>query len=307
MEIGKIQRAIDAIKNECPNYERILDLFGKIMIKQSEFLSKTEIQPVAIAKDVAQARLRKGTPVLKREDFRIDVSSASRLFEELCNSLKSEDRKLGDEIRKIESSLQKREDKAWNIEEILQSALTDGRRIADLSEELSLDGDILLALATASLKPSIEIVAASVRSLLEDVPWSGHCCPVCGSSQAISELRKPEHNDDAMVGSEGAERILHCSFCESEWRVARLGCTFCGNSDTESLRYLYIEGTEAYRIDVCEKCNRYIKTVDSESISHEIVPAVEDIATLHLDIIAEEEGYRREAWFLPYQQLSTTN
>ena len=68
-------------------------------------------------------------------------------------------------------------------------------------------------------------------------------------------------------------------------------------------RYIYIEGDDSYRIDVCEKCKKYIKTVDSSAVSHEVVPAVEDIATLHLDIIAEEEGYKREAWFMPYYSI----
>ena len=160
----------------------------------------------------------------------------------------------------------------------------------------------MLTLVMASLKPSLEATAAHVADMLEDAPWSGLGCPVCGSSQAISELRKPKQNGSKDT-AEGAERILHCSFCGSEWRATRLGCTFCHNTDSESLRYLYIEDDEGYRIDVCEECKKYIKTVDSRVVSHEVVPAVEDMATLHLDIIAEEEGYKREAWFMPYYSI----
>jgi FdhE protein len=80
----------------------------------------------------------------------------------------------------------------------------------------------------------------------------------------------------------------------------RLGCLFCDNSDQELMEYLYTEEEKGYRIDVCKKCKKYIKTVDTREISHAIVPPLDDIATMHLDIIAEEEGYKREAWFMPY-------
>ena len=268
------------------------------MIKQSEFSSKTTVKPVAISKDMAQARLKQGKPVLSRRDFQIDVSSASDLFRELCGILKSENKESSDEIAKIEGSLERRE---LILEEMFQSVLANGRRISELSEKLSLDRDIMLSLATASLKPSLEVTASYVTNVLEDVSWPGHCCPLCGASQAISELREPKQDGiKDTTTTQGAERILHCSFCGSEWRTTRLGCTFCGNTDTKSLRYIYIDGDDGRRIDVCEKCRKYMKTVDSRAISHEIVPAVEDVATLHLDIIAEGEGYKREAWFMPY-------
>jgi FdhE protein len=83
----------------------------------------------------------------------------------------------------------------------------------------------------------------------------------------------------------------------------RLICAFCGNTDQESLRYLYSESEKGYRIDVCGKCKKYLKTVDSREISHEIVPVVEDIATLHLDMVAEEEGYEKEEGFMPYSGI----
>ncbi len=299
MNIQKINRAIDANKKKRPDYGQILDLLGKIMAKQCEFSSKTRIEPVVIAKDVAQAKLESGEPVLSRTDFPVDVSSASESFKELCEILSSEDKELGKEIAKIQSSLKKRE---LALEEIFQDVLASGHRLSELSEELSLDKDVMLILVMASLRPSLEAAAAHVSDMLENASWSGFGCPICGSSQAISELRKPKQNGSKDT-AEGAERILHCSFCGSEWQVARLGCTFCGNTDAESLRYLYIEGDDGYRIDVCEECKKYIKTVDSSAISHEVVPAVEDMATLHLDIIAEEEGYKREAWFMPYYSI----
>ena len=56
-----------------------------------------------------------------------------------------------------------------------------------------------------------------------------------------------------------------------------------------------------YRIDVCEQCKRYIKTLDERKGGDEkraFIPSVEDLATMYLDIVAEKEGYER-SWFFP--------
>lgn len=299
-EAEKIQKAIDAIEKDRPEYSQILDIFGKIMIKQSEFLNKIEVKPVAIAKDVARAKLKEGTPLLSREDFRIDLSNASQLFDKVGEILKSGNPEVSDEIEKIENALEKGD---LTLEEISQSLLTDGRRISELAESLSLDRDVILALATISVKPSLETIASQMRDIVEDASWSGRYCPVCGSSPAISELRELSPGGVEGATTEGAERILYCSFCGTEWRTMRLGCVFCGNTDSESLGYFFTEEEKGYRIDVCEKCKKYIKTVVSKNISHEIVFPVEDMATLHLDIIAEEKGYKREAWLMPYYSI----
>ena len=64
-------------------------------------------------------------------------------------------------------------------------------------------------------------------------------------------------------------------------------------SDHEKLQYLYEEGREAYRVDICDNCKQFIKTVDSRKLDYEPDLALEDIITIHLDILASEKGYKR--------------
>jgi FdhE protein len=93
-------------------------------------------------------------------------------------------------------------------------------------------------------------------------------------------------------GVEGA-RFLVCSSCSFEWRFYRLKCPFCNNENNEKLRHFHIEKEEgAYRVEVCDECKKYIKTLGI-GVLGEITPLVEDMATLHLDILAQKEGYKR--------------
>jgi FdhE protein len=88
------------------------------------------------------------------------------------------------------------------------------------------------------------------------------------------------------------KQYLPCSYCGYQWRIERLFCQFCNNKEQEFLHYFYAEGEEAYRIDPCEKCHQYIKTIDLRKIEV-IDPILKDLATLHLDILASQKGYKR--------------
>jgi FdhE protein len=48
----------------------------------------------------------------------------------------------------------------------------------------------------------------------------------------------------------------------------------------------------AVRIDACESCRTYIKTID-RTADATAIPIVDDIATVTLDLWAREQGYQR--------------
>ena len=70
-----------------------------------------------------------------------------------------------------------------------------------------------------------------------------------------------------------------------ETRVSR-------KEDQESLRYFFVENDLAHRIDVCDKCKRYIKTIDSRKTDNVMNLFVENLSTLALDIVANKEEFR---------------
>ncbi|MBW2642910.1 MAG: formate dehydrogenase accessory protein FdhE [Deltaproteobacteria bacterium] len=72
----------------------------------------------------------------------------------------------------------------------------------------------------------------------------------------------------------------------------RLSCSVCDNKEQKFLKYFYGEGEESYRIDLCDKCHHYIKTIDVRDLE-ESDPSLEDLATLHLDVVAAQKGYER--------------
>ena len=94
---------------------------------------------------------------------------------------------------------------------------------------------------------------------------------------------------------ETGKRLLQCHLCRTEWAFKRLECPFCGNSNQEKLRFFCDQEDPAYRVEVCDLCKTYLKTVDAREVDKEVSLFVEDLATLHLDLVAEREGFRRGA------------
>lgn len=115
--------------------------------------------------------------------------------------------------------------------------------------------------------------------------WENSFCPVCGSLPNIGVLGGDKEGGMSLV----------CSLCETQWDFKRLYCPFCGNDNHEWLGYLVTEGEEWYRVNYCDKCKLYLKVVDVRKKGNVYSYPIEDILTLHLDILAQEKGYKRLA------------
>ena len=108
-------------------------------------------------------------------------------------------------------------------------------------------------------------------------------CPRCAALPVAAVLREEGH---------GAKRFLLCALCLHEWECLRIVCPFCGEQDFDTLPVYTAEQFAHVRIDACDRCRHYIKTIDltRDGLA---VPCVDDIASVSLDLWAGERGYTR--------------
>jgi FdhE protein len=141
--------------------------------------------------------------------------------------------------------------------------------------------ELRLFVVEAILQPFAEVQAyqtAAPRQRTADTR-----CPHCTGAPTVGVLREEGH---------GARRSLLCGICLTEWPSARLMCAACDESGFESLPVFRAEEFDAIRVDVCESCQTYMKTVDLTK-DGAALPIVDDIASLPLDLWARDKGYRR--------------
>ena len=91
---------------------------------------------------------------------------------------------------------------------------------------------------------------------------------------------------------DGGKRFLVCSFCMTEWEFRRILCPNCGEEDYAKLPRYTAEGISAVRVEACESCHAYLKSVDLTVDGH-AVPLVDEVATAALDVWAMENGFQK--------------
>jgi FdhE protein len=167
---------------------------------------------------------------------------------------------------------------------LLEDALNgDSDAIAEFAGRGGYDAGAFAQLLELALEPVLWEAAARCAALTDIDRWDRGYCPVCGAWPALAEL----------VGSE-KRRILRCGRCGTGWSWLVLLCPYCGNDDHRYLGTLTEESVRSKdRVDTCERCHGYVKSV----ATYHSVPtprlAAEDAATVHLDVGARAAGYRR--------------
>ncbi len=273
----KLRERIDQIKKKRPGYGKILDFYQSIKEAQEKGKTSLKIDSIQLKRDWKKLLSEEGFSLIQKEDFPLDIESSVRLFETLFRVARDANPHLAEQLEKIQEAI---DDKRIDLKKLLSGGSME-QRMEEIVEKLGLDKHVFLFLIQSSIRPSIEAGVEQLRSELDPETWLKGYCPMCGSLPSLSLLKE-----------EVGKRYLLCSFCGYQWRMDRIFCTFCKNKDQESLHYFFGEGEETYRIDLCDKCHQYIKTIDTRNLQ-ESDPVLEDLATLHLDLLASQKGYTR--------------
>jgi len=138
--------------------------------------------------------------------------------------------------------------------------------------------------AAAALQVHMARVAARLDAA-QLVAVGDALCPVCGSPPVASVI----------VGWPQAANTRYCAcpLCQTWWHYVRIRCTCCGT--TKGIGYKEIEGSSnGVQAETCEECHGYVKILHQHKFP-ELDPVADDVATLSLDLLVREAGYRRGA------------
>jgi FdhE protein len=276
-ELGTLRKRVQQLKKKRPGYGEILDFYLKIKEAQVKAKASLKMDPIKLKKEWKDLLDEEGFSLIQKEDFPLDIPASIKLFHSLCQIGQKANPHMAEQVEKITKALN---DKKIDLEKLFKGGLKE-EEIEHVAAELGLATKVFSFLLQSSTRPSIEAGMEQLRGELDSEAWLKGRCPVCGSLPSLSLLK-----------GEGGKRYLLCSYCGYEWRIGRLSCAVCGNKEQESLTYFYGEGEEAYRIDLCDKCHHYIKTINYRNLD-ESDPYLEDLATLQLDLLASQKGCKR--------------
>jgi len=153
----------------------------------------------------------------------------------------------------------------------------------------------LLAAAWIALSPS-DAQGCLAQAFLQPYAWllrsgaSRHpaqhtyaVCPFCNRRPVVGVLRQM---------GEGAARSLVCGFCLNEWEFRRIVCPGCGEENDKKLAVFTASDFDYIRLECCDTCKTYIKSVDLTRNGH-AEPIVDELAAAPLDLWARDRGYAK--------------
>ncbi|MBI5967045.1 MAG: formate dehydrogenase accessory protein FdhE [Deltaproteobacteria bacterium] len=259
------------------NYRDILTLAEKLLEEKSRAKKQGSFPSIPLDPFKVRIQMEEGFPYLRPVEIPVAPTQVKEYFLGLLKILKEQNPEEHEALRRT------MENPEFVFDRFLRSLLENCLTENHLVQELGKEGSLLFFFLVQSLKPTFEFHAESWRRKQKELSFVHGFCPFCGGIPGLGEIRQ-----------EG-RRILHCVLCGTEWEYPRLKCPYCENENQEKLTYFQVEGEAGYRVDICLYCQNYLKTVDSREQEGSLNWEVEDYLTLHLDHLAQEEGYTRPA------------
>ncbi|NOY13324.1 MAG: formate dehydrogenase accessory protein FdhE [Deltaproteobacteria bacterium] len=272
----RLQR-LNELRKIRPQYGEIYDFYQGLCTFLQEMPSAWFACTVDL--EAWQPRRQAGFPLLSRETLQFDEAGVRAFLFLLIDRLIDLGRQGAEELQCFKQAL---ENDALSAAELLLACLEKDRApVEKAATQLELPAALLEYVLSTTLAHGLQQwLAGQPEIRFED--WSEGYCPICGGIPVMGELS----------GETGKKR-LHCSLCATAWEVVRMKCSYCGNDETDSLEYFTAEGDVGYRVDICRKCSCYLKVVDSREVGDGLPMDVEDLNTMHLDLLAQREGFAK--------------
>ncbi len=272
--LDEIKAKIETLAQRNPAYAELCGFYGELLLQTMQEDPQDDGGKLKLDAEAAARGLSQGRSLLDLSQVELDWDQAGRRLQGLAAIVDKRSRDAG-----VAAALQTIvESPNGDARRLLRAVLrSDYDLVQEQGRRLGVDPQVLALVLRLALRPTL---LAAARWAAEQVPlgdWTFGHCPVCGSAPGLAE-----------ISGEGGARTLHCSVCETAWPYNRLRCPFCESDDFKQLTYLKPEQEQWSQVEVCGLCGQYLKTLDLRELAGPIIVPLDDVATWHLDIIAQK-------------------
>jgi len=280
-----IREGLDARLDELaatrPDLDRALTLQRVLLSRQIELLDVIHaggLPGLVMPPGYVAAKLGRGVPALHGEPIPLPSALLAMAAREFCEQLARGG--AGDAASAVGSALDTR---ALDAGALLSACFgRDQRRVRSMASQAGVSADLAWLVAELALAPFAHLLQH--RALATGHPalasaiaaWDRGYCPACGSWPAVIE---------------GTHTKLRCSFCAADWRLSTYRCLYCGSDDETFITAAPNPDEPGRRLQLCGACGGYVKVLDVSTVFPMV--AVEDLASMDLDMVAIERKYLR--------------
>jgi len=232
-------------------------------------------------------RLINKNPILNSEQLLLDDKSLEYIFDYIFPVIKQYSYRYKEQLLRLEDLNDKRR---FSLKKLVLALINkDKQFFEEIAQKYDISPLMLEMLSELIAAPYLELSAEYFTKKLTKFHWREPFCPVCGSIPSM-----------AKINEQNKEKTLWCRFCDTTWTFYDKVCPHCLNENIESQKFIFPPNNEPFRIEACNKCNNYLKTVDDLISSDKINFSVINVATYYLDLLAKKYGYNLNNYFKYY-------
>ena len=276
----KLKRKRAEQAKSIPAYETLLNIFEHLMEVTEAGIDKIrgQLKPLTLS-PYMENKFQEGLPLVDRKNFPVSDEAFDTLLDLFFGELSGFSGAIDRDLKILES---KRADGTISGKRLIDQFVMGSEMFLPYIFEVPEINNHLLFFVLRNIFKICLIPYQ--KTLTEELTalWEKGECPVCGFPPDMGILR-----------GEGGKLYLHCAICGHEWKFKRMACAFCGNDLQKELKYLEIEGDDVHKIYLCHLCHKYLKVVDTRSLPEDfpVFLDLEELTSLHLDVIADQQGY----------------
>jgi formate dehydrogenase maturation protein FdhE len=258
-EVAELTR----LREEQPELAPAVDLQLALIALHRRVQGRVPLPSLRLDPSEVRVRAAEGRPLLRFDQIPFEYSDVRYLIREVSAAMRRLDALEEDDFRRADAMAR---DPA-PLDPVLQQWF-DGT--CDLSAGID-------SVLTQALRPFLVRCAEAMLASADLSGWTARTCPVCGGEPDFSTI------------TPAAERHLICGRCTARWKFDAVACPYCGNADRARIKSFT---SRAYRIYACDACRRYLKAYDGRSATRPVMVLVDSVATLPLDALVIQKGYR---------------
>lgn len=248
------------------------------IVLQKEILKKQAFWKKDVSSDICYHNLdleKERVPLFEKADLNVSIAKYKEWIFQLIELLTERQPAVNQDMNKIKEQINDEVLEQW-VKEVL--AVNEYYFMA-IARNLEISEWIPQFLAEHAIRPYLRVLAEVYAEELANSRPVG-TCPCCGEPVRLAVLE----------GKTG-KKVIHCPRCFASWQEKRTKCSHCGKDHDDKMTYFQLERDPSMQLYVCNDCNSYVKVIDSKQRIKIEEPALLDLNTIHLDIIAQEKGY----------------
>jgi|LSQX01.3.fsa_nt_gb FdhE protein len=213
-------------------------------------------------------------PVIPQLSLNVDIQQYRGTLRQLFSLLKEHRDELTEHLDVLEQSLTEENIRQWFEEAVAVNEYY----FVQFAKEHNLPEWLPFYAAENSIRPYLRKMTKEIAPALKDAK-DHHGCPACGEPARLAVINK------------AGKKELVCPRCHWTWIEKKIKCAHCGTDEPGKIEVIKIEKDEKAEIHVCKACKGYTKVIDTRNLIKNESPGLLDINTIHLDYIAQENGY----------------